>query len=389
MGDYQVEAPDGLWEGVEAGLVHGTGSKVRPLFWLSTAAAAALAAFLFLHKESGPANDGFIAKVEIAEPFEKEELVIVDSIEPAKETVSRRTRNKIPFASVPETVNETSAVETEVEEIQTETKTYDQKLTEPDPEEGEAVRKYWDEASGTIDINPSKTGRRFSLLASVAGAEGMKSSFGNYGGFAYSDASRFFVANGGDDLFSPVGSVMLSNLNREVMTEVNHHQPLRYAIEAEHMLTERLGIASGLTYTRLVSDMSSGSSNAAYSTRQKIDYIGIPLYLNCYLLDSRRFNLYISGGGTGEKAVSGTSVTSYEYEGAGQAGNPYRFREKQLQWSVNAALGANLRLIERVKVFVEPGISYYFNNGSDIDNIYKERPLNFNLTLGIRTDFSR
>lgn len=37
-----------------------------------------------------------------------------------------------------------------------------------------------------------------------------------------------------------------------------------------------------------------------------------------------------------------------------------------------------------VGLYVEPGVSYYFDNGSSVSNIYKEKPLNFNLEFGLR-----
>ena len=37
-----------------------------------------------------------------------------------------------------------------------------------------------------------------------------------------------------------------------------------------------------------------------------------------------------------------------------------------------------------VGVYLEPGVSYYFDNGSDVRTIYKDKPFNFNLNLGVR-----
>ena len=34
--------------------------------------------------------------------------------------------------------------------------------------------------------------------------------------------------------------------------------------------------------------------------------------------------------------------------------------------------------------YIEPGIKYYFDNGSNIRNYFKYRPTNFNLQIGIR-----
>ena len=60
---------------------------------------------------------------------------------------------------------------------------------------------------------------------------------------------------------------------------------------------------------------------------------------------------------------------------------------KPLQWSVNASAGVQFDIVPSVGVYAEPGISYYFDNGSDIRTIYKDEPLNFNLNVGMRFNF--
>ena len=41
-------------------------------------------------------------------------------------------------------------------------------------------------------------------------------------------------------------------------------------------------------------------------------------------------------------------------------------------------------MLRNVGVYVEPGVSYYFDDRSPLSTIYKEKPLNFNLNLGVR-----
>ena len=60
-----------------------------------------------------------------------------------------------------------------------------------------------------------------------------------------------------------------------------------------------------------------------------------------------------------------------------------------MQWSANASLGVQCNLVNTMSIFVEPGVSYYFNDGTNIRTIYKEKPLNFNLNLGIRFTFGK
>ena len=55
-----------------------------------------------------------------------------------------------------------------------------------------------------------------------------------------------------------------------------------------------------------------------------------------------------------------------------------------LQFSVQGALGLQYDIIPVVGIYVEPGIKYYFKNGSDVRNFFKDKPTNFNLQIGVR-----
>ena len=51
--------------------------------------------------------------------------------------------------------------------------------------------------------------------------------------------------------------------------------------------------------------------------------------------------------------------------------------------------GVQFSLSPLIGIYLEPGAIYYFDNGSDIETVYSDRPLNFNLNLGIRFSFDR
>ena len=61
--------------------------------------------------------------------------------------------------------------------------------------------------------------------------------------------------------------------------------------------------------------------------------------------------------------------------------------EKPVQWSLNAAIGAEVHFTPFLGLYVEPGVGYFFNDGSSISTIYKERPFNFNFEFGLRFTF--
>ena len=65
-------------------------------------------------------------------------------------------------------------------------------------------------------------------------------------------------------------------------------------------------------------------------------------------------------------------------------GTETRLKKDDLQWSVDAALGVQYNFIPQLGIYAEPGIKYYFDNGSHIHNFFKYRPTNFNLQVGLR-----
>jgi hypothetical protein len=56
----------------------------------------------------------------------------------------------------------------------------------------------------------------------------------------------------------------------------------------------------------------------------------------------------------------------------------------RLQWSIGSSLGVQYNILPQLGVYAEPGIRYYFNNGSDVSNFFKDKPTDFHLELGLR-----
>lgn len=88
-----------------------------------------------------------------------------------------------------------------------------------------------------------------------------------------------------------------------------------------------------------------------------------------------------------QKMVDGKNVATYYYQNTEASKQTTDLVEKPVQWSVNANAGIQFNCTDFVGIYAEPGIVYYFDNHSDIKNIYKDRPLNFNLSLGVRFSF--
>lgn len=144
--------------------------------------------------------------------------------------------------------------------------------------------------------------------------------------------------------------------------QANHHQPVRFGISLRYKLTNRWNLESGLSYTHLSSDITTTGVNTTSTTEQRLNYIGLPLSISYDLWKTKHFGLYISAGGMIEKSLD----TS-----------PWQF-------SLNGSAGAEYKLTDFFSLYAEPGLGYYFPDGSSIPTIYQDHPLNFNLSFGLR-----
>lgn len=199
--------------------------------------------------------------------------------------------------------------------------------------------------------------------------------------------ATYVEAVGPDDVMwadNPQLGIGIFNQGKSVKTEYKHRLPVRVGINVAYRLTDRLSVESGVSYTRLSSDMKDGTKNNYSSGSQKLDYIGVPLNVKYRAFGYRRLSVYASAGLLTEKCVSGKTTHEYVISGEKKKHEAEDVAAKPWQLSVNAALGAQFDVLRNVGVYVEPGVSYYFDDRSPLSTIYKEKPLNFNLNMGVR-----
>ena len=199
--------------------------------------------------------------------------------------------------------------------------------------------------------------------------------------------ATYVEAVGPDDVIwadNPQLGIGIFNQGKSVKTEYKHRLPVRVGLNVAYRLTDRLSVESGVSYTRLSSDMKDGTKDNYSSGSQKLDYIGVPLNVKYRAFGYRRLSVYASAGLLTEKCVSGKATHEYVISGEKKKHETEDVAAKPWQLSVNAALGAQFDVLRNVGVYVEPGVSYYFDDRSPLSTIYKEKPLNFNLNLGVR-----
>ena len=206
---------------------------------------------------------------------------------------------------------------------------------------------------------------------------------------AYGDYLVLSCPGGMDTKDSPMLDMNTINRDVEQKTEYDHHLPIRIGLSVAYALTDRLSISSGLTYTRLSSDIKDASRESKYIGEQRLHYVGIPVNVSYKVASFRWLGLYGTAGVLAEKCVSGTTDEGYVENNTMKYTNTQDISSKPLQMSVNAGVGIQFDFIDNVGIYAEPGLSYYFDDGSALQTMYKEKPLNFNLNVGVRFKLSK
>lgn len=187
----------------------------------------------------------------------------------------------------------------------------------------------------------------------------------------------------------PYGDILDLNQGMDVETKRHYKLPVRAGIRLSIPLTDVMAIESGVSYTLLSSSVESGSVENYYHTEQTLHYIGVPLKLRYRLWNSKRISVYVSGGGMVEKCISGKAKTNFIIGGIRNSIEEQKVSEKPLQFSTSFSAGIEANIAKNTSLFVEPGASYYIDNHSSVDNVYKDKPFNFDLNIGIRININK
>lgn len=202
------------------------------------------------------------------------------------------------------------------------------------------------------------------------------------GNAMFASAKPYGSSRENDDKTTP--SCFIKNMDANVNNSIRHHQPIRIGASVSYQLTDRWSIGTGVSYSYLSTDIDGSRNESNRHTDQKLIYVGIPVTASYRIAGNRHFNVYTSGGVMGEKMVKGRATTK-TYVGNQQIlQNTEKVKIRPLQWSVNGSVGAEYKLGGRLSVYAEPGVSCYFDNNSDVPTIYKDKPVNFNLNIGVR-----
>ena len=154
-----------------------------------------------------------------------------------------------------------------------------------------------------------------------------------------------------------------------------HHHPISIGMTVNYPLTDKLSVSSGVVFTKQQSDFTFAMRYQQIIKNQTLYYLGVPLNINYRLWSYKGLNVYASVGGQADWNISMKLRTN---------GAEQKTEKDNLQWSVNGSLGIQYNFIPQVGLYAEPGVKYYFDNGSRVQNFFKDKPTHFNLQVGLR-----
>ena len=427
MADYRESAPENLWDDIARELERDA-APIAPrrnvvALWIRRSAVAAMLVLaltlgydrLSLTDMPDPTADPHIAPTAVladALPLSAAPTAATADTPPtARKAQSARTERATERTAPVETaaprVEKRSAEEPLPDRTPTPTESLAQSPAEEPKEEptprrrtdGSSERRPTAKKALLADAAPTASERakakakvsdkgRLTADIYMSGLGGSSDSQRSFNGAMMISADTYrHIVERADPPADPLTVVMLYNRNSPIDTEIKHRQPLRFGFSLRYMITPAFGIESGISYTLLMSNVNSGGEECYYDEDRTLHYMGIPVNLVWNAWSGKRLSFYLSGGASVEKCVSGHASTRYVLRGRPVSSERRSISVAPLQWSVAAAAGLQYDLSPRTGLYIEPGMGYYFDNGSETETAYSRRPLNFNLNMGVRISF--
>ena len=165
-------------------------------------------------------------------------------------------------------------------------------------------------------------------------------------------------------------------IQRKQQVNAKHHAPVSVGLQVAFGIAPRLSLSTGMVYTRTSSDFYPYAPGSSYNVHQVLHYVGIPVGLNYEFWQSGGFHAYVMAGAEADYNVKNDT----EEEGVKKEDA----KRDRVQLSGKASLGVQYDITPKVGLYIEPGAKYYFDNGSHVENTFKDKKLNFNLQFGLR-----
>lgn len=407
LADYQESVSHDLWAGIEQSLAHSeTGKKARIVYfkrWSAAAAAVALlgigGSYVYLHQEDVEKGNLQLASHAVSPSHAvSADLQSAASVSAAvnqsapshvvsADLQSAASQSKMGNTLVEESENEISLLaensdpaEPVSEDKATDSSTDHKVLTRSTDNHAAAYASQ----SYHFEKNEEVSGWSMQLYAenltpSLGGVNSDAS--GGYNDFSYGTMAEPMPGVIPDPTAGGIygEEYLLASykaIQRNQQGNAKHHAPVSVGLQVAFGIAPRLSLSTGLVYTRTSSDFYPYAPGSSYNVHQVLHYVGIPVGLNYEFWQSGGFHAYVMAGAEADYNVKNDT----EEEGVKKE----NAKRDRVQFSGKASLGAQYDITPKVGLYIEPGAKYYFDNGSHVENTFKDKKLNFNLQFGLR-----
>ena len=417
LAGYQESVSHDLWAGIEQSLAHSeTGKKARIVYfkrWSAAAAAVALlgigGSYVYLHQED--VEKGNLQLASLSSPAVSADLQSAAS-QPApshivsadlQSAASQPAPSHVVSADLQSAASQPApshAVSADLQSAASQKKTSDDVLKEESENEISLLAEKSDHKVLTRSTDHhaaayASQSYHFEKNEEVSGwsmqlyAENLTPSLGGVN----SDASGSYRDYSHGTMAEPMPGVIpdptaggiygeeyllasYKAIQRNQQGNAKHHAPVSVGLQVAFGIAPRLSLSTGLVYTRTSSDFYPYAPNSNYNVHQVLHYVGIPVGLNYEFWQSGGFHAYVMAGAEADYNVKNDT----EEEGVKKE----NAKRDRVQFSGKASLGAQYDITPKVGLYIEPGAKYYFDNGSHVENTFKDKKLNFNLQFGLR-----
>ena len=171
--------------------------------------------------------------------------------------------------------------------------------------------------------------------------------------------------------------------NGQIVRKTHHSLPLTYSLSLRYQANKRIGLESGLQYSRLNSLFQTGEGINRIDEKQRIDYLGVPLKVSYRIWSGKHVGIYTSAGVTLEIPVKSTVTTEYILNSQPQLRDNHHL-DVPLQWSTGIGIGVQYNITPTIGIFAEPGVQYYIPDGSGFETYRTQHPFTITIPAGLR-----
>lgn len=171
--------------------------------------------------------------------------------------------------------------------------------------------------------------------------------------------------------------------NGQIVRKTHHSLPLTYSLSLRYQANKRIGLESGLQYTRLNSLFQTGEGINRIDERQGIDYLGVPFKVSYRIWSGKHVGIYTSAGVTLEIPVKQAVTTEYILNNQPQLSGSHHL-DVPLQWSTGVGIGVQYNITPSISIFAEPGVQYYIPDGSGFETYRTQHPFTITIPAGLR-----